>query len=61
MFDRTTGYRGVYRSASGKRFVSQIMIEGKREFVGSFKTAKEASDAYEAYAIELFGEFYRKV
>jgi len=37
------------------------MIEGKREFVGSFKTAKEASDAYEAYAIELFGEFYRKV
>ena len=34
------------------------MIDGKYTHLGYFKTALEASVAYETKAIELHGEFY---
>ena len=38
--------RGVRRT--GDTFVARITIEGKRHYLGSFKTSKEALAAYEA-------------
>lgn len=52
------GVKGVSRSK--KRFTARIRFNGVLYFLGSFKTIEEASAAYEAKAVELFGEFARK-
>lgn len=54
----STGYRGVYWSKERQKYVAEIMCDGKRYRLGRFKTAEEASKAYEQKAKELFGEFY---
>ncbi len=50
-----SGYRGVRRLPSGK---FQARISGGGEAVGTFDTAAEASEAYEAEARRRFAEFY---
>ena len=40
----STGYLGV--TPSGKKFVAQIRYDGKRHYLGTYTTAKEASEAY---------------
>jgi hypothetical protein len=52
-----TGFKGVFKSESA--FIASIRGNKKRIYLGSFKTAEEASEAYEKKAKELFGEFYR--
>jgi hypothetical protein len=55
----STGLRGVHMRGPAK-FVALIQNnELKREYLGTFPTAGEASAAYEARAKELRGEFYR--
>jgi hypothetical protein len=51
------GFKGIHKH--GRRYRAQIMNKGKRTHIGVFTTKEEASEAYEAKAKELFGEFYK--
>lgn len=53
----TTGYKGVSWDSSSQRFRSAIRLNGKGKSLGSYKTAEEASQAYQKAAEELFGEY----
>jgi hypothetical protein len=62
--DTSTGFKGVrfQRSAHGNRcgyYVAQIGVNGKRVYIGSFKTAEEAAAAYAKAAVEHHGAFAR--
>ena len=54
--DNKSGFKGV--SKHGKKWHARIGRDGKL-FIGSFSTPEEAARAYDAKAIELFGEFAR--
>ena len=55
----SSGYKGVYWDKSRGLWLAQISVDNKRKTLGRYTTAKEASDAYEAYAKLHHGEFYR--
>ena len=50
------GAKGVSLTHCGT-YQAQIQIDGKQKYLGSYKTIKEASDAYDVAAKEYFGEF----
>lgn len=54
-----TGIKGVYFKPKNARrcFESWIMCSGKQHYLGRFKTAEEASVAYQAAATTLHGKF----
>jgi hypothetical protein len=56
-----SGLKGAYYHAchKGKKWRSQINVNGKLIFLGYFHTAQEAHEAYGRSAIEHFGEFAR--
>ena len=47
-----SGYIGVYLTKS-KRYCAQIYINGKKQYLDTYDTAKQAAKAYDAAAIEL--------
>lgn len=49
------GFRGVYERDGG--FRADIQYKGERYYLGDFDTAEEAADAYDAKAIQLYGDF----
>ena len=49
--NNTTGFTGVSR-ASGNRFMANIFIGGKRQYIGTFGTIKEAAVAWDLAAIQ---------
>lgn len=49
------GLTGVYRTKSG--FMAQTNFSGRRYYIGHYKTAAEAKEAYNAKLVELRGEF----
>ena len=55
----TTGYKGVQPSGNAYKrpYRAEIRFLGKNIYLGSFETAEEAARAYDAKAVELFGEF----
>lgn len=53
----STGLKGVFPSRSGRRFRAAITVDGKRKWLGYFKTPLEASAAYRRAALEHHGEF----
>lgn len=55
--NNTTGLKGVSRL--GRRFVAGIKHNYRRIHLGVFHTAKEAANAYDAAAVELWGDFAR--
>jgi hypothetical protein len=55
--DCAAGLKGVYRK--NKKWRATIVVSGKRTALGSFSTKEEAGRAYDAKAVELFGEFAR--
>lgn len=53
--NNTSGIKGAYRLRD--RWVVRIKFNGKRLFLGSFIEKEEAARAYDAKAVELFGDF----
>jgi len=56
-----SGLKGAYYHAAhkGKKWRSQIRVEGRYVFLGYFHTAEEAHAAYGAAAAHYYGEFAR--
>jgi hypothetical protein len=52
--DSSSGFKGV--SKSRDRWVARISIGGKRQTIGYFPSAEEAANAYNAAAVEAWGD-----
>lgn len=52
-----SGFRGVRQMPGRTKWRAEITIGGKREFIGSYGTAKEAAIARDERAKKLFGGF----
>lgn len=55
----TTGFKGVFWDPERKLWRAAITYERRHHHVGRFATAEQAARAYDARALELFGEFAR--
>lgn len=56
----TSGYKGVsLRPDRGNRWRATIRAYGHQRFLGLYNDINEAARAYDAAAVELFGEFAR--
>lgn len=54
----TSGFKGVHRNKRLKKWQAMGTLGGKSCYIGLFKTAEEASVAYQAFAKQHHGEFY---
>jgi hypothetical protein len=55
--DNNSGLKGVHFRRDISRWTSKIKRDGKDYCLGCFDTKEQAAAAYDAKAIELFGEF----
>ncbi len=55
----TSKYRGVFFDKRDGVFRSSVRVDGKRKWLGSFLTDIGAARAYNAAAIQYYGEFAR--
>jgi len=55
-----TGFKGVYWYDRYKKYRASIIINGKNISLGNFDCPKKASEAYQAKAREMHGEFYHE-
>ena len=53
-----TCFKGVKRTPAGT-FEARVCVDGKRYYLGTFPTIKEAHQAYCAKAVEIHGLFHR--
>lgn len=58
LFNKRSGLPKGVRKERGGKFVARIRASGN-QYLGAFRTSKEASLAYESAAASNFGEFYR--
>ena len=54
------GVKGVHKRASSGKWIAQCHTGGKQTHIGCFETMKDASNAYEAFAKKIHGDFYYK-
>lgn len=54
----TSGYKGVHFCNREKKWVAAIVINGKKKFLGYFKTAEEGHAVWKKKSIETRGEFH---
>lgn len=54
-----TGFKGVTRRKRDGRYQAQIQAAGVHKHLGYHDTPEDAARAYDAAALELFGEFAR--
>lgn len=57
--DNTSGYKGVSYDVTSKLFVASYNMMGKTNNLGTFTSAKQASNSYESATKIAFGEFYK--
>lgn len=57
--DNTVGLKGVSFNRKKGKFISQIYVNGKHCYLGSFKTPEDAHLAYREAALKFHGEFAR--
>lgn len=57
----TSGYTGVYLDKKRNKFVSQIKVDGKHKYLGSFLNIDDALNARIKAEKQYFCEFARKV
>jgi HNH endonuclease len=55
-----SGYKRVWLHSDMKKWAAKCTVNGKRHHLGVFKTAEEASIAYQEFAKRHHGEFYRE-
>jgi hypothetical protein len=55
----TSGFKGVTYESSRKKWKAKIQFQGRGINLGRYSTSEEAHKAYEAGAIQYFGEFAR--
>lgn len=55
--DNTSGFAGVYFDRSRGKFSAEIHVDRKKNFLGRFATAIEASAAYVRASVDLHGDF----
>lgn len=55
----TSQYRGASWDKSAGKFRAQIMVNGKKHFLGLFSEESDAARAYNVAALQCFGEFAR--
>jgi len=58
--NNTSGFKGVSFNKHANKYQASININGKIKYLGVFETAEEASQAYEAKAKVIHGDFYYK-
>jgi hypothetical protein len=57
--DNTSGFKGVTRVSNSTAWAARLGLRGERYHLGVFPTAIDAALAYDAAAVEHFGEFAR--
>lgn len=57
--DSTSGYRGVSWDRNRRKWIAYINHRGTRTRLGAFSDPVAAARAYDAAAVEVFGEFAR--
>jgi hypothetical protein len=57
--DNSSGHKGVHWGKARRRWIAEIMCDGKRRQLGRFVNIEDAVSAYDQAAKELFGEFVR--
>lgn len=57
--NNTSGYKGVIWHVTNKNWVARIVINGKKQHIGSFQSKHDAAKAYNEFALQTFGQFAR--
>ena len=53
----TSGYKGVHFHRRNKTWEASVVFEGARRHLGKFESPEDAARAYDAAAIEIWGEY----